>query len=116
MYTLRNLNLILHLLVPRVQDSQEEETATTTIPDKMNTVLNARVAGEVLASNKAPGIASGEMQLTERAKYEISFTWIRTALHYAAELLKGVAVFLTMVCFPGAVAICVAKLFYAFCR
>ena len=85
-------------------------------PDKMNAVLNTCSAGEVLASNEGPGIVSPERQLSERAKYEISFTWIRTALQYAAELLKGVAVFLTMVCFPGAVAICVTKLFYAFCR
>jgi len=43
---------------------------------------------------REPGIASGERHLTERAKYEISFTWVRTALQYAAELLKGVAVLL----------------------
>jgi hypothetical protein len=53
---------------------------------------------------------------TERAKYEISFTWIRTALQYAAELLKGVAVLLTILYFLGAVAICIAILFYTFCR
>ena len=82
----------------------------------MNTVLNTRAAEEVLASNEAPGIASGEMELTERAKYEISFTWIRTALQYAAQLLKDVAVFLTILYFLGAVAICVAILFYTFCR
>ena len=92
------------------------ETLTTMIPVKMNALLDTSSAAEVLASDQAPRIASAERQLTEAAKYEISFTWIRTALHYAAELLKGVAVFLTMVCFPGAVAICVAKLFYAFCR
>ena len=82
----------------------------------MNALLNTSSAGEVLASVQAPGLVSRERPLIERGKYEISFTWIRTALQYAAELLKGVAVFLTMVCFPGAVAICVTKLFYAFCR
>jgi hypothetical protein len=73
-------------------------------------------AGQVLASNEGPGIVSPETQLSERAKYEISFTWIRTAFQYAAELLKNVAVFLTILYFLGAVAICVAILFYTFCR
>ena len=82
----------------------------------MNTVLNTRAAEEVLASNEGPGIVSPETQLSERAKYEISFTWIRTALQYAVEVLKDVAVFLTILYFLGAVAICVAILFYTFCR
>ena len=85
-------------------------------PDKMNAVLNTCSAGEVLASNEGPGIVSPERQLSERAKYEISFTWIRTAFQYAAELLKDVAVLLTILYFLGAVAICVAILFYTFCR
>ena len=77
----------------------------------MNAVLNTSSAIEVVASNEAAGIVSRDRQLSERAEYEISFTWIRTALQYAAELLKGVAVFLTIVYFPGAVAICVTILF-----
>ena len=88
-------------------------------PDKMNAVLNVlntSSAGEVLASNEAPGIASGERHLTERAKYEMSFIWMRTALQYAAELLKEIAVLLTIFYFLGAVAVCVAILFYTFCR
>ena len=85
-------------------------------PDKMNDVLNASSAGEVLASIQVPVFVSGEKPLTERAKYEISFTWIRTALQYAAELLKDVALLLTILYFRGAVAICVAILFYTFCR
>jgi len=82
----------------------------------MNAVLNTSSAIEVVASNEAAGIVSRDRQLSERAKYETSFTWIRTALQYATELLKGVAVFLTIVYFPGAVAICVAILFYMFCQ
>ena len=82
----------------------------------MNGTRITSSAGEVLASDEAPGIASGERQLTERAKYEISFAWIRTALQYAVELLKDVAVFLTILYFLGLVAICVAILFYTFCR
>ena len=82
----------------------------------MNAVLNRSSAGEVLASIEAPGIVSGERPLTERTKYEISFTWIRKALQYAAELLKDVAVLFAILYFLGVVAICVAILFYTFCR
>ena len=82
----------------------------------MNALLDTSSAAEVLASDQAPRIASAERQLTEAAKYEISFTWIRTALQYAGELLKDVALFLTILYFLGAVAICVAILFYTFCR
>jgi hypothetical protein len=82
----------------------------------MNAALNTSSTGEVLESDEAPGIVSPERQLTERAKYEISFAWIRTALQYAVELLKDVAVFLTILYFLGLVAICVAILFYTFCR
>jgi hypothetical protein len=86
------------------------------IQDKMNAVLNTSFAGEVLASDEASGIASGETQLTETAKYEISLSWIRRALQYAAELLKDVALLLTIFYFLGAVTICVAIVFYTFCR
>ena len=72
------------------------------IQDKMNAVLNTSFAGET--------------QLTETAKYEISFGWIRRAFQCAVELLKDVAVILTMLYFLGAVTICVAILFYTFCR
>jgi hypothetical protein len=82
----------------------------------MNAVLNTCSAGEVLASNEGPRIVSPEWQISNRAKYEISFTWMRTAPQYAAELLKDVAVFLTILYFLGVVAICVAILFYTFCR
>ena len=82
----------------------------------MNAVLNRSSAGEVLTSIEAPGIVSGEKPLTERTKYEISFTWIRKALQYAAELLKDVAVLFAILYFLGVVAICVAILFYTFCR
>jgi len=40
----------------------------------------------------------------------------RALLQYAAELLEDVAVLLTVLNFLGAVAICVAILFYTFCR
>ena len=85
-------------------------------PDKMNDVLNASSAGEVLASIQVPVFVSGEKPVTERAKYAIRFTCIRTALQNAAELLKDVAVLLTILYFLGAVAICVAIPFYTFCR
>ena len=92
------------------------ETLTTMIPDKMNALLDTSSAAEVLASDQAPRIASAERQLTEAAKYEISFIWIRTALHYAAELLRHAAVLFAILYFLGVVAICVAILFYTFCR
>ena len=82
----------------------------------MNALLDTSSAAEVLASDDAPRIASAERQLTEAAKYEISFTWIRTALQHAAELLKHVAVLFAILYFLGVVAICAAILFYTFCR
>ena len=85
-------------------------------PDKMNAVLNTSFAGEILTSIEASGIVSGERPLTERTKYEISFSWIRKALPYAAELLKDVAALFAILYFLGAVAVCVAILFYTFCR
>jgi hypothetical protein len=85
-------------------------------PGKMNAVLETGSAGEALASNEGLGSVSRERPLTERAKYEIDFRRIRTALQYAVELLKDVAVLLTILYSLGAVAICVAILFYTFCR
>jgi len=84
-------------------------------PDKMNAVLNTSSAGEVSAPIEAPGIVSGERPLTERTIYEIGSTWIRKALQYAADLLKDVAVLVTILYFLGVVAICAAILFYTFC-
>jgi hypothetical protein len=86
------------------------------IQDKMDAMLNTSYAGEVLAPNEAPPVASQGRQFTERAENEINFTWIRTALQYAAILLKDVAVLLTILYFLSVVAICVAILFYTFCR
>jgi hypothetical protein len=51
----------------------------------MNAALNTSSTGEALESDEAPGIVSPERQLTERAKYEISLAWIRTALQYAVN-------------------------------
>jgi hypothetical protein len=84
--------------------------------DKINAVLDTSSAIEGLGSIEGPEIVSRERQLSERAGYGIIFTWIRTALRYAAELLKDVALFLTVLYFLGVVAICVAILFYTFCR
>jgi hypothetical protein len=84
--------------------------------DKMNAMLNTSYATEVLAPHQAPPVASQGRQFTERAENETNFTWIRTALQYAAILLKDVAVLLTILYFLGVVAICVAILFYTFCR
>jgi hypothetical protein len=84
--------------------------------DKMNAMLNTSYASEVLAPNEAPPVASQGRQFTERAENEINFNWIRAALQYATVLLKDVAVLLTILYFLSVVAICVAILFYTFCR
>lgn len=70
----------------------------------------------VAAPHEAPPVASQGRQFTERAENKINFNWIRTALQYAAVLLKDVAVLLAILYFLGVVAICVAILFYTFWR
>ena len=84
--------------------------------DKMDAMLNTSYASEVLSPHEAPPVASQGRQFTERAENEINFSWIRKALQYATVLLKDVAVLLTILYFLGVVAICVAILFYTFCR
>jgi hypothetical protein len=69
-----------------------------------------------ISTTEAPPVASQGRQFTERAENEINFNWIRAALQYATVLLKDVAVLLAILYFLGVVAICVAILFYTFCR
>jgi hypothetical protein len=85
-------------------------------PDKMNATLNASSASEALAREEIPVIEAEERQFTESAEYHLNLTWIRTAFQHAVELLKDVALLLTLLYFLGVVALCVAILFYTFCR
>ena len=82
----------------------------------MNAILDTSSASGVLTTEETSPIAAKEKESVQSAAYEINFTRVQRAFQYAAEWLKDFAVLLLALYFLCAVAICVAILFYTFCR